>query len=247
MSYLSCAFDIWNIEASKLFWHVKVVVLVFCFCFLIMKICLPWRDGGYSDLPSKLLWEQSQMLMQTKCWGTMNIHCCLYKWFFIQEDKVVYMFHLQSFCASKWLPSKGQNVSPNPRSAESLDSESPVTASDTGRGHRARGLIPYPTEVQLALQKNPSHWKHTGTRPRKRTHSRLSNSEIWPPHRNHCRSCNGQYSQISLLSAKLLFSISALQTGGSASCSGSSSQFSGGRTGKLRRYYSPKNLRLICI
>lgn len=133
-----------------------------------------------------------------------------------------------------------------PQVCREPNSESPVTASDTGRGHRARGLIPYPTEVQLALQKNPCHWKHTGTRPRKRTHSRLSNSEIWSPP-NHCKSCNRQYSQIPLLSAKLHFSLSALQMGGSASCSGSSSQFGGGRTGKSRRCYSPKNSRLICI
>ena len=125
--------------------------------------------------------ENKVKRMQTKRWGTMNIHCCLYKWFFIQEDKVVYMFHLESLCASKWLPSKGQNVSPNPRFAESLDSESPVTASDTGWGHKARGLMPYPAEVQLALQKSPCHWKHTGTRPRNRTHSCLSNLEIPAP------------------------------------------------------------------
>ena len=127
----------------------------------------------------------------------MNIHLVsANNSFFIQKDEVVYMFHLQSLCASKWLPSKGQNVSPQgSQRAQSMSDLS--QASDTVGGHRARGKIPYPTEVQLVIQKSPCHQKHKGTCPRKRTLSCLSKPPNHSRHYQHF--CNRQHSQIPLL------------------------------------------------
>lgn len=131
MIYFSACsiFQISKLLACKIMWFWCVI------SFKIMKICLHGRDGRYKGIPSQLPQDQSQILKErkpnTEVPPIYSVASSTNNSFFIEKDKMVYMFHLQSLRASWQPPSKGQRASP-------LDLQRARALSDNVRDLRHR-------------------------------------------------------------------------------------------------------------